>query len=106
MGESDQPAVRANCTVLLPSSNLAASYIRYEDALLWMRGFMVQAVANSSEAVVYKNYTTSAIQYIAPRLSGEWWGVNPPPADATWEATECTIEPIVRSFRGAIHNNI
>jgi hypothetical protein len=106
MDESDQPAVRTNCTVLLPSSNLAASYVRYEDALLWMRGFMVQAVANSSEAVVYKNYTTSAIQYIAPRLSGEWWGVNPPPGNTTWEATECTIEPIVRSFRAAVHNNV
>jgi hypothetical protein len=106
LGESDQPPAGTNCTVLLPSSNLAASYVRYEDALLWMRGFIVQTVVNSSQAVVYKNYSITTIQYIAPRLSGGWWGDNPPSGDTTWEATECTIEPIVRSFRAAVHNNI
>ncbi|KAL3480062.1 hypothetical protein BJX99DRAFT_244514 [Aspergillus californicus] len=95
-----------NCTVRLPSSNLTAWYVRSGDSLPFMKGFTVGGVAQSSEAVIYKNFTTTAIQYIAPRLSGNWWAVGVPSSETTWEATECTIEPIVRSFRASVHNNI
>ncbi|KAL4744948.1 hypothetical protein BDW72DRAFT_187608 [Aspergillus terricola var. indicus] len=106
MGPREQLEGLTNCTIKLPSSNLTAWYVRSDDRLPWMKGFVVGSVMARDNAAVYKNFTTTAIQYIAPRLSGNWWASDVPPANTTWEATECTIEPIVRSFRASVTNNI
>ncbi|KAL6230836.1 hypothetical protein BDW75DRAFT_244467 [Aspergillus navahoensis] len=94
MGPREQLEGLTNCTVRLPSSSLTAWYVRSGDQLPWMKGFVVGSVMARDNATVYKNFTTTVIQYIGPRLSGNWWASDVPPANMTWEATKCIIEPI------------
>ncbi|KAL4883426.1 hypothetical protein BJY04DRAFT_216249 [Aspergillus karnatakaensis] len=85
-----------NCTAHLLKSRLHAwaSYYNsteFSQAL----GFVVKTV-DPSQAFVYTNTTTSAIQFINPEWS--YPGIR-------WNATECTIEPIVRKFKASVRSN-
>ncbi|KAL5000849.1 hypothetical protein BDV10DRAFT_199783 [Aspergillus recurvatus] len=91
-----------NCTASLSKSQVNAwvthesGYSKYSQAV----GFVVKA-AGPSQAIMYTNTTTTAIQFVEPNIiqnSREGPRVR-------WEATECTIEPVVRSFRASVRNN-
>ncbi|PYH94643.1 hypothetical protein BO71DRAFT_398793 [Aspergillus ellipticus CBS 707.79] len=88
-----------NCTVSLPKSGTSAWYIPGWPVLT---PFTIAAV---NDALVYTNGTMYAIQYIAPRT--DLLIVQQGVVDNTtqWEATECIIEPIVRSFRATVQQN-
>ncbi|KAL2831566.1 hypothetical protein BDW59DRAFT_140297 [Aspergillus cavernicola] len=105
IGEGESLAGETNCTVSLPNSTIEAGYIPSGPVLTWMKGFVVKGVTQRSQALVYKNFSTSAVQIITPRLSGRAWVAISPSNETSWEATECTIEPIIRSFRASVINN-
>lgn len=90
-----------NCTARLSKSQIDAWAPPYEPEsdLAQAVGFVVKA-ADSSQAIIYTNTTTSAIQFVEPLIS-----YSESPVGIRWEATECIIEPIVRSFRASIKNN-
>ncbi|PYH71774.1 DUF3176 domain-containing protein [Aspergillus vadensis CBS 113365] len=92
----------SNCNATLPKGGLSASYIPgdYSFTTLSMKSILAY------DAVVYTNATLFAIQYIAPRASLELLDDKPWANSTQWEATECSLEPIVRSSRPKIfHNN-
>ncbi|KAL2842726.1 hypothetical protein BJY01DRAFT_248991 [Aspergillus pseudoustus] len=86
MDGGEQLQESAKCTVHIPSSNLTAWFVLSGDRIPRMKGFIVQAVMQSSQAAVYKNFTTTAIKYIAPRLSGNWWADGDPSSDTIGSA--------------------
>ncbi|KAL6237965.1 hypothetical protein BDW75DRAFT_237839 [Aspergillus navahoensis] len=91
-----------NCTASLSKSQVNAwvtygsSYSEYDQAV----GFVVKA-AGPSQAITYTNTTTTAIQFVEPQLVRE----TPERSRVRWEATECTIEPVIRSFRASVRDN-
>ncbi|PYH92403.1 hypothetical protein BO71DRAFT_420837 [Aspergillus ellipticus CBS 707.79] len=90
-----------NCTITLPKSNVSAWYVPNEPSLTL---FTVSAV--TSDPLVYTNDTsTIVIQYIAPRADLTIFEQGSLDNQTQWEATECTIEPIVRSFRATVSQN-
>ncbi|KAL4734926.1 hypothetical protein BDV11DRAFT_212417 [Aspergillus similis] len=90
-----------NCTASLPKSHIDAWALPYdpESDLAQAVGFVVKA-ADSSQAIIYTNTTSSAIQFVEPLMT-----YHGSPVGLRWEATECTIEPVVRSFRASVKNN-
>ncbi|RDW86098.1 DUF3176 domain-containing protein [Aspergillus mulundensis] len=92
-----------NCTATLTKSQIDAWALPYDPDSEYAQavGFVVKAV-NSSQAITYTNTTTSAIQFVEPLKSS---GSSPGDPVIKWEATECTIEPVVRKFRASVRNN-
>ncbi|KAL5342254.1 hypothetical protein BJX70DRAFT_410909 [Aspergillus crustosus] len=88
-----------NCTLTIPGSELRGYYIPIsETAWLEWRGFLVQPT-NAPNALVYKNATAAVWQYLTPTME---IGTRRIPPNTTWAATECSIEPIIRSFRPTV----
>ncbi|KAL3254668.1 hypothetical protein ABHI18_008808 [Aspergillus niger] len=95
-------AGQTNCTFTLPKSSTSAWYL--PDFPL-MTPFSVAEVA-PTDAEVYTNASLIVIQHIAPQhanVSLFEGGILP--NGTLWEATECLLDPIVRSFRPAVHQN-
>ncbi|KAL4906973.1 hypothetical protein BDW74DRAFT_130946 [Aspergillus multicolor] len=92
-----------NCTATLSKSQINAWALPYDPDSEFAQavGFVVKAV-NSSQAITYTNTTTIAIQFVDPLQSS---GSSPGDPSIKWEATECTIEPVVRMFRASVRNN-
>ncbi|OJJ29893.1 hypothetical protein ASPWEDRAFT_121856 [Aspergillus wentii DTO 134E9] len=89
-----------NCTVSLPHSNTLAWYI---DPVMIYVPIVINAITNQSETLVYKNSTFPIMQMIAPdRLDVVHGRAN----TSRWQAMECSIEPVVHSFRPTVHENV
>ncbi|GKZ87440.1 hypothetical protein AnigIFM59636_003865, partial [Aspergillus niger] len=94
-------AGESNCTVTLPKSGLSAWYMPDDYSF---STFSMTPVS-TYDAVVYTNATLIAIQYMAPRANLELLDDSPMTNGTQWEATECSLEPIVRSFRPTVYQN-
>lgn len=70
-----------------------------------IRGLVAQAV-EPSVALVYKNATRNAFQFIAPWEFKDFSGISVTRQVSIWEATECSFEPIVRRFQPSVRDNI
>ncbi|PWY81535.1 hypothetical protein BO94DRAFT_520204 [Aspergillus sclerotioniger CBS 115572] len=90
-----------NCTIALPKSNVSAWYM---PGVPQLTPFIVEGVG-FAEALVYTNASIYAIQYIAPRANISLIEQGSLDNQSHWEATECSIEPIVRSFRASVSQN-
>jgi hypothetical protein len=91
-------AGQPNCTITLPS-NTTAWFIPYRDEYA---SISIAAVL-PDQALVYKNATFPPIQMIAP------YDFDPSvesPGEGKWQAMECSIEPIVRSFNATVRDNV
>ncbi|GES64543.1 hypothetical protein AAWM_03962 [Aspergillus terreus] len=92
----------SNCTLTLPKSNTSVWYLPDSNV---MTPFSV-AATDPPYAEVYTNSSLIVIQYIAPRganLTLLTAGILP--NGSGWDATECVLDPIVRSFLPAVHEN-
>ncbi|KAJ5479208.1 hypothetical protein N7530_004717 [Penicillium desertorum] len=92
-----------NCTVSLP--NGASAY--------YAGGYATDAIAlqvqSSSQPIVYTNATLPVIQRIeAVVASGEegWNMASAIREDARYVATECSLEPIVRSVKASVNSSV
>ncbi|RDH34787.1 hypothetical protein BDQ94DRAFT_177632 [Aspergillus welwitschiae] len=94
-------AGESNCTVTLPKSGLSAWYMPDDYSF---STFSMTPIS-TYDAVVYTNATLIAIQYMAPRANLELLNDSPMTNGTQWEATECSLEPIVRSFRPTVYQN-
>ncbi|GKZ80863.1 hypothetical protein AnigIFM56816_005372 [Aspergillus niger] len=95
-------AGQTNCTFTLPKSSTSAWYL--PDFPL-MTPFSVAEVA-PTDAEVYTNASLIVIQHIAPQHANvRLFEGGILPNGTLWEATECLLDPIVRSFRPAVHQN-
>ncbi|OJZ83718.1 hypothetical protein ASPFODRAFT_35189 [Aspergillus luchuensis CBS 106.47] len=94
-------AEKSNCNVTLPKGRLSASYTPGDFSFTT---FSMNSILGY-DAVVYTNATFIAIQYIAPRANLELLDDKRWSNSTQWEATECSLEPIVRSFRPKIFHN-
>ncbi|PWY89612.1 hypothetical protein BO94DRAFT_555936 [Aspergillus sclerotioniger CBS 115572] len=91
-----------NCTVSLPKSNTTAWYLK--DGTYSLK-FVVDVV-NVDKASMYTNESyVMPIQFIAQRENTTDHRVQSR-QDMEWEATECTIQPVVRSFRASVINSV
>ncbi|KAF7170804.1 hypothetical protein CNMCM5623_003323 [Aspergillus felis] len=91
-------AGQPNCTIMLPS-NTTAWFIPYQ----YEYASISIAAVLPDQAVVFKNATLPPIQMIAP------YDFNPSvksPGEGKWQAMECSIEPIVRSFSATVQDNM
>lgn len=92
-------AGQPNCTIALPQSNTTAWFIPYH----YEYASISIAAVRTDQALVYKNATFPPIQMVAP------YDFNPSvesPGEGKWQAMECSIEPIVRSFRAIVRDNV
>ncbi|GKZ96295.1 hypothetical protein AnigIFM59636_010540 [Aspergillus niger] len=95
-------AGQTNCTFTLPKSNTSAWYLPNSPV---MTPFSVAGVP-PTDAEVYTNASLIVIQYIAPQHANvSLFEGGLLPNGTLWEATECLLDPIVRSFRPAVHQN-
>lgn len=95
-------AGRTNCTLTLPKANTSAWYLPDSPV---MTPFTVAGVV-PTYAEVYTNASLVVVQYIAPRdanLTLLYGGLLA--NGSRWDATECLLDPIVRSFRPVVHQN-
>lgn len=105
-GEDDRVAGVTNCTVTLPKSNLTGWYIRGDTVFNAYKGFVIRQTLSQDSRYAYSNLTFgNVVQWITPRLPKGWYNGYPPPSNTTWAASECAIQPIVRSFRAQVTNN-
>ncbi|KAL4954037.1 hypothetical protein BDW69DRAFT_183872 [Aspergillus filifer] len=108
---SDDTKRLTNCSVGLPESNMAAWFVQREVQggiydIPSMKPFIFQAI-NPSQALVYRDTTTSPIQLIAPRLEDYSCLSNLSVSDnplshnlrelSLWGARECVLEPNVEA---------
>ncbi|KAL3442811.1 hypothetical protein BJX65DRAFT_286138 [Aspergillus insuetus] len=70
-----------------------------------IHGLVARAV-EPAVAVVYTNATRNAFQFIAPWEFKDFWGISLTRQASLWEATECSFEPIIRSFQPTVRNNV
>ncbi|PYH93327.1 hypothetical protein BO71DRAFT_355538, partial [Aspergillus ellipticus CBS 707.79] len=91
-----------NCTITLPTSQTSAWFL---PDLYALTPFSVQGIS-SSDALVYTNSSLNIIQYIAPRTNISIVTGGTLDNHTQWEATECVVEPIVRSFRATVQQNV
>lgn len=105
-GKDDFMEGVTNCTVTLPKSNLTGWYVPSDTVLFAFKGFVMRETRSYDSQYVYSNLTFgNVVQWVTPRLHGSWYRSYPPPANTTWAASECAIQPIVRSFRAQVANN-
>ncbi|GIK02028.1 hypothetical protein Aspvir_006071 [Aspergillus viridinutans] len=91
-------AGQPNCTIMLPS-NTTAWFIPYQ----YEYASISIAAVLPDQALVYKNATLPPIQMIAP------YDFDPSvesPGEGKWQAMECSIESIVRSFQATVRDNV
>lgn len=98
-----------NCTAGLPRSEMQTwallNYTKNSFRADEIHGLVGQAV-EPSVALVYTNATRNAFQFIAPWEFKDFSGTSVTRQVSLWEATECSLEPIVRSFQPSVKNNI
>ncbi|KAL5040978.1 hypothetical protein BDW71DRAFT_192695 [Aspergillus fruticulosus] len=98
-----------NCTASLPKSKLEAwALLNYTERSFHadeIHGLVAQAV-EPSVALVYTNATRNTFQFIAPWEFKDFSGVSVTRQVSLWEAIECSIEPIVRSFQPLVKDSI
>ncbi|KAL4875677.1 hypothetical protein BJY04DRAFT_201373 [Aspergillus karnatakaensis] len=90
-----------NCSVGLPGSTRHGYYIPINEFWSEFRGFVMGNIA-SDNATVYENTTGLVYQFIAPDIKVKEGFAQQVPTNTTWSATECALEPIVRSFRPSV----
>ncbi|CAI7654037.1 unnamed protein product [Penicillium glandicola] len=78
-----------NCSSQLPDSSLAVYQIK-------SAGISTSGVLGASGPFFYKNSSITPIQIIAPD----------PDEDAKWQAFECALHPVVRSFRATVSEGV
>ncbi|KAJ5245478.1 hypothetical protein N7489_005574 [Penicillium chrysogenum] len=99
------------CNISLPNSNISAYLMEVEEEVAGFYAFISGAV-KPEEALVYTNATMTPIQFITPRVANISDIVNIEDDLMLldnidmWEATECVIEPFVRSARPKVHDNV
>ncbi|RLL95917.1 hypothetical protein CFD26_104613 [Aspergillus turcosus] len=94
-----------NCSLTLANSSTTVWFI--PDTSI---GLPLAVNPAMKSALVYKNATFIAIQFIAARgITSERGGAITIPTldlDNKWEAIECSIEPVVQSIRAQVDHNI
>ncbi|KAH8690536.1 hypothetical protein BGW36DRAFT_364108 [Talaromyces proteolyticus] len=93
-----------NISLGLPNSTIGAWFL-----LNMTVGVAVTtSPVHPQNALVYKNGTT-VIQYIAPygitSLEGDKFAIPGFTTSTSWLATECSLEPMVRSFNASVNNS-
>ncbi|KAL4922035.1 hypothetical protein BDW62DRAFT_76721 [Aspergillus aurantiobrunneus] len=110
---SDTNIGSTNCTISLPGNHTQASFpgpdhayslnTGDEEQAIFVSNVVDEPVAESNRA----NTTLGVVQFIARQtdISTDWYSKYLSAQNA-YEATECAIVPVVRSFRPSVENNV
>ncbi|KAB8228681.1 DUF3176 domain-containing protein [Aspergillus alliaceus] len=90
-----------NCTASLPVSNTTAWFL---SGMAVKRPLSI-ATVQARSALVYKNASLPPIQMVVPDGLG-MDGTTLRDNNTRWQATECSIQPMVHSFRAIVKNNV
>lgn len=99
-GDVDEFYHVPNCTATLPKSNTSANFMFNRS-----EGFpVIIASVDPEKAEIYTEKWRWVTQFIAPNglVLGAPFRVNP----AQWQAMECVLTPIVRSFRAEVSKGV
>ncbi|PYH95611.1 hypothetical protein BO71DRAFT_408397 [Aspergillus ellipticus CBS 707.79] len=92
-------------TVFLPNSTVM---VWFNSTLVGDQVYMAVGAVNPTQALVYTNATYEPIQFIAPLNVNSTTGDDHPALESIsqFKATECSLEPTVRSFNASVQNSV